>query len=72
MHPLKIANGLLTLNEMCDGRATVAIGAGEGNLDAMDLKTPKKIVLAIREALEIVLAATDGRLKDGDPANCSA
>jgi 5,10-methylenetetrahydromethanopterin reductase len=65
MHPLKIANGLLTLNEMCNGRAQVAIGAGEGNLDAMDLKKPKKIVLAIREALEIVLAAAHGNLQGG-------
>jgi len=65
MHPLKIANGLLTLNEICDGRAQIAIGAGEGNLDAMDLKKPKKIVLAIRESLEIVLAAAHGGLKDG-------
>jgi 5,10-methylenetetrahydromethanopterin reductase len=65
MHPLKIANGLLSLNEICNGRATVAIGAGEGNLEAMDLKKPKKVVLAIREALEIVLAAAHGNLKDG-------
>jgi len=65
MHPLKIANSLLTLNEMCDGRAQIAIGAGEGNLDAMDLKTPKRIVLAVREALEIVLAAAHGNLAEG-------
>lgn len=65
MHPLKIANGLLTLNEMCGGRAQIAIGAGEGNLDAMDLKKPKKVVLAVREALEIVLAAAHGNLRDG-------
>ena len=37
MHPLKIANSLLTLNELSSGRAEVAIGAGEGNLEAMDL-----------------------------------
>ena len=65
MHPLKIANGILSLNEMCNGRGQIAIGAGEGNLDAMDLKTPKKIVLAVREALEIVLAAAHGKLGDG-------
>ena len=65
MHPLKIANGLFSLNEMCDGRAQIAIGAGEGNLDAMDLKKPQKIVLAIREALEIVLAGAHGNLRDG-------
>ena len=65
MHPLKIANGLFSLNEMSNGRAQIAIGAGEGNLDAMDLKKPKKIVLAIREALEIVIAGTQGGLREG-------
>lgn len=65
MHPLKIANALLTLNEMSGGRAMVAVGAGEGNLDAMDLKKPKKVVLAIREAIEIVQAAGRGGLKTG-------
>ena len=65
MHPLKIANALLTLNEISNGRAMVAVGAGEGNLDAMDLKKPKKIVLAIREALEIVRAAANGQLQEG-------
>jgi 5,10-methylenetetrahydromethanopterin reductase len=66
MHPLKIANGLLTLNEMCGGRAQIAMGAGEGNLDAMGLVKPKKVVLAVREALEIVLAAAHGNLNNGD------
>ena len=65
MHPLKIANALLTLNEMSGGRAMVAVGAGEGNLDAMDLKKPKKVVLAIRESIEIVQAASRGGLKGG-------
>jgi len=65
MHPLKIANALLTLNEISDGRAQVAVGAGEGNLDAMDLKKPKKVVLAIREAIEIVRLAGRGGLKQG-------
>jgi alkanesulfonate monooxygenase SsuD/methylene tetrahydromethanopterin reductase-like flavin-dependent oxidoreductase (luciferase family) len=64
MHPMKIANALLTLNEMCDGRAMVAAGAGEGNLDAMDLKKPKKIVLGIREALELIKQASTGGLKE--------
>ncbi len=65
MHPLKIANALLTLNELSKGRAMVAVGAGEGNLDAMDLKKPQKVVLAIREAIEIVQAAGRGGLKTG-------
>lgn len=57
MHPLKIANALLSLNEMSDGRAMVAMGAGEGNLDAMVLHKPPKIVRAVREAIEIVRKA---------------
>lgn len=65
MHPLKIANAVLTLNEISAGRAMVAVGAGEGNLDAMDLKKPEKVVLAIREAIEIVRAAARGGLKNG-------
>jgi alkanesulfonate monooxygenase SsuD/methylene tetrahydromethanopterin reductase-like flavin-dependent oxidoreductase (luciferase family) len=65
MHPLKIANGILSLNELANGRGQIAIGAGEGNLDAMGLKTPKRIVLAVREALEIVLAAAHGNLGNG-------
>ena len=40
MHPLKIANALLTLNEISDGRAQIALGAGEGNITAMGLKAP--------------------------------
>ncbi len=65
MHPLKIANALLTLNELSNGRAQIAMGAGEGNLEAMALKKPKKIVLAIREAIEIVRGAAHGQLANG-------
>jgi alkanesulfonate monooxygenase SsuD/methylene tetrahydromethanopterin reductase-like flavin-dependent oxidoreductase (luciferase family) len=65
MHPLKIANSLLTLNELSGGRAVIAIGAGEGNILAMDLKKPKKQVLAIRESIDIVRAAASGGLKEG-------
>lgn len=65
MHPLKIANSLLTLNELSGGRAVVAMGAGEGNLEAMALPKPKKIVLAIREAIEIVHGAAHGKLAGG-------
>ena len=65
MHPLKIANSLLSLNEMSGGRAQIAVGAGEGNITAMDLKKPKKQVLAIREAIEIIKLASSGGLKTG-------
>ncbi len=65
MHPLKIANSILTLNEMSGGRAQIAIGAGEGNLDAMDLHKPGKIVKAVREAIEIVIQAGRRQLDKG-------
>ncbi len=35
MHPLKMANALLTLNEMTNGRAIVAVSAGGGVLGAI-------------------------------------
>ena len=35
MHPLKMANAILTLNEMCDGRAMIAVSGGGGLLGAM-------------------------------------
>jgi len=65
MHPLKIANALLSLNEISGGRAMVAIGAGEGNLEAMALQKPKKVVGAVREAIEIVHRAANGELATG-------
>ena len=65
MHPLKIANALLSLNELSGGRGMVAVGPGEGNLEAMSLRKPPKIVGAIREAIEIVRAAGRGGLAGG-------
>jgi len=65
MHPLKIANSLLSLNEMCDGRAVIAMGAGEGNIDAMRIERPEKIVRATREGIEIVRMAGRGQLAQG-------
>lgn len=65
MHPLKIANSLLTLNEISHGRALVAIGAGEGNIDAMNLSRPPKIVGAMREATEIIRGAGHKQLHSG-------
>ena len=65
MHPLKIANSLLSLNQLSGGRAVIAMGAGEGNIDAMNLKRPEKIVRAVREAIEIVRGAGRGKLAHG-------
>ena len=65
MHPLKIANSLLSLNEMCAGRAVIAMGAGEGNIDAMRIARPEKIVRATREGIEIVRGAGRGQIANG-------
>jgi len=43
MHPLKIANSLLTLNEMTNGRAMIAISGGGGVLGACGWKIGKSI-----------------------------
>lgn len=64
-HPLKIANSLLTLNEMSGGRCHIAVGAGEGNIDAMAIRRPEKIVRAVREGIEIVRGAARGALSAG-------
>jgi alkanesulfonate monooxygenase SsuD/methylene tetrahydromethanopterin reductase-like flavin-dependent oxidoreductase (luciferase family) len=42
MHPLKIANSALTLNEIADGRALVAISGGGGVLGACGWKISKE------------------------------
>jgi alkanesulfonate monooxygenase SsuD/methylene tetrahydromethanopterin reductase-like flavin-dependent oxidoreductase (luciferase family) len=41
MHPLKMANSVLTLNELADGRAMVAISGGGGVLGACGWKISK-------------------------------
>ena len=56
MHPLKIANALLTLNEYADGRAMVVVGAGGEWPDVMKMGYGKRIT-GTREALEIVKAS---------------
>jgi alkanesulfonate monooxygenase SsuD/methylene tetrahydromethanopterin reductase-like flavin-dependent oxidoreductase (luciferase family) len=53
MHPMRIGNALLTLNEFCDGRAEVVIGGGGYWCSRMGVE-PKRMVRAIREAIEIV------------------
>jgi 5,10-methylenetetrahydromethanopterin reductase len=60
LHPLKMANLLLTLNEFAAGRGRIVVGAGGGTLQAMNLK-PKRIVRAVREAVEILRLAASGQ-----------
>ncbi len=53
MHPLKIANAVLTLNEAARGKALVVVGAGGEWPGVMNSKFGKRITGA-REALEII------------------
>ncbi len=53
MHPMRIGNALLTLNEFCQGRAEVVIGGGGYWVSRMGVE-PERMVRAIREAIEIV------------------
>lgn len=68
MHPLKIANALLTLNEIGKGRAVVAIGGGGSVMGAIGIKmNPKaqRLVRTVREATELVKAVTSGNFVMG-------
>jgi len=58
-HPVKIASAVLTLNEMCDGRAQIVIGGGGEALQALDIR-PERRVRAVRECVEIIRAVASG------------
>ena len=60
MHPLKIANALLTLNELSSGRASILIGGGGAILGAIGAK-PERRVRATRECIDIVRQAASGQ-----------
>jgi alkanesulfonate monooxygenase SsuD/methylene tetrahydromethanopterin reductase-like flavin-dependent oxidoreductase (luciferase family) len=60
VHPFKMANLLVTLNEISQGRAHVAVGGGGGTIEAMGIK-PERMVRAVRECLELLRLATSGK-----------
>lgn len=65
VHPVKIANQLLTLNEYSGGRAKVVVGGGGGAVIAMGLKTDRRtmmprMVRSVRESIEILQGAASG------------
>lgn len=65
MHPLKIGNALLTLNEFSKGRAVVAIGGGGSVLGSCGVKfDPKalRMVRGVREAVEIARTVVSGKM----------
>lgn len=59
LHPLKMANSLLTLNELSGGRANLVIGGGGGTMIGMGLKpdrraTHPRMVLGVRECVSFL------------------
>ncbi len=60
MHPLKMANSLLTLNEYSGGRACMTVGGGGEWCGIMGVE-PARRVRAVRETIEILKAACGNR-----------
>ncbi len=60
LHPQKMAHALLTLNELAQGRAQLVVGGGGGTAEALGHK-PRRIVRAVRECVEILKQAIEGR-----------
>lgn len=60
MHPLKIAESLLTLNELSAGHGTITIGGmGHSVMRVTGLESARRVT-AVRECIEIVRAAATG------------
>ena len=64
-HPMKLANATLSLNEISGGRAMIAVGPGEGQLKALNLTAPPRLVGAMREAVELIRAAAHRQMGNG-------
>lgn len=60
LHPLRMANLLLTLNELAGGRAMIVVGGGGGTLGAMHGKR-RRVVRAVRECVEILKQVAAGK-----------
>ena len=60
MHPLKMANSLLTLNEYSGGRACLTVGGGGEWCGIMGVE-PARRVRAVRETIEILKSACGDR-----------
>ncbi len=60
LHPFRIAMGLLTLNEICPGRAQAIVGGGGEVVMALEIDRSRR-VRAVREAIDIVKGAITQR-----------
>ena len=62
LHPLKMGNALLTLNEIAKGRAQIGVAAGDGGTAFAMGMVAKRRVRAVRECVEIINALASGEL----------
>ena len=66
LHPLKIANSLLTLNELSRGRASLVLGGGGGTMIGMGLKPDRRathphMLGGVAECLDFLHRAASGK-----------
>jgi len=62
LHPLKMGNALLTLNEIAKGRAQIGVAAGDGGTAyAMGIPATRRL-RAVRECVEIINETATGKL----------
>jgi 5,10-methylenetetrahydromethanopterin reductase len=64
LHPLKIAESLLTLNELSGGHGTITIGGMGHSVMRVTGLEAKRRVTAVRECVEILRAAATGEAVD--------
>lgn len=69
LHPVKIANSLLALNELAHGRAAIVIGGGGGALIGMGLKPDRqanfpRMVRGVRECVAFLRAVSPAKPLD--------
>jgi alkanesulfonate monooxygenase SsuD/methylene tetrahydromethanopterin reductase-like flavin-dependent oxidoreductase (luciferase family) len=67
LHPVKMANQLLTLNEVAGGRANIIVGGGGGSLIAMGLKSGRRVMhpqmlRGVSECIDMLRAASSGEV----------
>ena len=66
LHPIKMANQLMTLNEAAEGRARIVVGGGGGTVIGLGMKPGRRdmmprMVRAVRECVEILQAVATGQ-----------
>lgn len=62
VHPLRLADSLLTFNEMCNGRASVLIGGLGHSVMRVTALEPARRVTAVRDCVSILTGISSGEM----------